>query len=63
MIHFQNVGKTFTTPTGPLQAVSSVSLKVEERDIFGLIGFSGAGKSTLLRMINLLERPDEALCW
>lgn len=59
MIHFQNVGKTFTTPTGPLQAVSSVSLKVEERDIFGLIGFSGAGKSTLLRMINLLERPDE----
>ncbi|PYI50583.1 methionine ABC transporter ATP-binding protein [Paenibacillus flagellatus] len=59
MIALHQVSKTFSTPGGPLQAVSSVSLDIGQGDIFGLIGFSGAGKSTLLRMINLLERPDE----
>lgn len=58
MITLQNVTKTFATPTGPLRAVSSVSLHVDPCDIYGIIGLSGAGKSTLLRLINLLERPD-----
>jgi D-methionine transport system ATP-binding protein len=59
MITLQNISKTFQTEEGPLHAVSSVSLQVDQGDIYGLIGFSGAGKSTLLRTINLLERPDE----
>lgn len=59
MITLQNISKTFTTAGGPLHAVSSASLQIEQGDIYGLIGFSGAGKSTLLRTINLLERPDE----
>jgi D-methionine transport system ATP-binding protein len=58
MITLQNVSKTFQTPEGKLKAVSSVSLQIDEGDIYGIIGFSGAGKSTLLRTINLLERPD-----
>ena len=58
MITLENVSKTFETPEGRLRAVSSVSLEIEEGDIFGIVGFSGAGKSTLLRMINLLEPPD-----
>jgi D-methionine transport system ATP-binding protein len=59
VITLQNVSKTFLTPTGPLRAVSSVSLHVDPTDIYGIIGLSGAGKSTLLRLINVLERPDE----
>ncbi|MFC5448581.1 methionine ABC transporter ATP-binding protein [Paenibacillus aestuarii] len=59
MITLQNISKTFETAGGPLPAVSSVSLQIQQGDIYGLIGFSGAGKSTLLRTINLLERPDE----
>ena len=59
MITLQNISKTYATEGGPLHAVSSVSLQVEQGDIYGLIGFSGAGKSTLLRTINLLERPEE----
>ncbi|MCM3668889.1 ATP-binding cassette domain-containing protein [Mesobacillus maritimus] len=41
------------------QAVKSVSLKINQGEIYGIIGASGAGKSTLLRIMNLLEVPDE----
>ena len=41
------------------KAVKDVSLKIEEQDAFGIVGFSGAGKSTLVRTINLLQRPSE----
>jgi D-methionine transport system ATP-binding protein len=58
MITLTNVSKSFATPEGVLHAVSSVSLQIDEGDIYGIVGFSGAGKSTLLRTINLLERPD-----
>lgn len=58
MISLSHVSKTFSTPDGPLRAVSDASLQINEGDIYGIIGFSGAGKSTLLRTINLLERPD-----
>ncbi|MDT3994559.1 ATP-binding cassette domain-containing protein [Mammaliicoccus fleurettii] len=38
-----------------MQALEDVSFKVEEQDIFGVIGYSGAGKSTLVRLVNVLE--------
>jgi D-methionine transport system ATP-binding protein len=59
MITLHNISKTFSTSEGPLRAVSSASLQINEGDIYGIIGFSGAGKSTLLRTINLLEAPDQ----
>jgi len=58
MITLKDISKTFATPEGDLRAVSSVSLQIDESDIYGIVGFSGAGKSTLLRTINLLETPD-----
>lgn len=39
------------------RVVDSVSLRVEEGDILGIMGPSGSGKSTLLRLIDLLEEP------
>lgn len=58
MISIQNVSKSFSSKSGKVEALKNVSLKIEDGDIFGVIGFSGAGKSTLIRTVNLLERPD-----
>lgn len=57
MIQLTHARKIYQTSTGPVEALSDVSLKVERGEIFGVIGYSGAGKSTLIRLINLLEKP------
>ena len=57
MIKLEHISKTFGGPDSGVHAVRDVSLKIEDGEIFGIIGFSGAGKSTLVRCINLLERP------
>lgn len=51
MIEVKNLCKNF----GDLEVIKDVSFKIEEGDIFGIIGQSGAGKSTLLRCFNGLE--------
>lgn len=59
MIEFKNVSKEFAgqQKNQHVKAVKNVSLKVEEGQIYGVMGYSGAGKSTLIRMINGLEIP------
>lgn len=57
MIEIKNLSKKFESKGKIVNALVNVSLKVEESDIFGIIGLSGAGKSTLVRCINFLERP------
>ncbi|MGB6064717.1 MAG: ABC transporter ATP-binding protein [Desulfomonilaceae bacterium] len=42
---------------GYAQALWDVSFKVEEGQIFSIIGSNGAGKSTILRTISGLQRP------
>ena len=54
MITLENVNKIYSNG---LHAVKDVNLKVNEGDIFGIIGLSGAGKSSLIRLINRLEEP------
>ena len=51
MIEVKNLCKSF----GDLDVIKDVSFKIEEGDIFGIIGQSGAGKSTVLRCFNGLE--------
>lgn len=58
-ILIQDVSKTFETKDGSVQALKHVSLSIETRDIYGIIGMSGAGKSTLVRCMNFLEVPSE----
>ena len=58
MIELENIVKTFSDGAGKdVEALKNVSVKIEDGDIYGIIGFSGAGKSTLVRCINLLEKP------
>ena len=59
MIVLGNLRKTYASPERVSHALAGVSLRIEQGEIFGIIGRSGAGKSTLIRMLNLLERPTE----
>ena len=58
MIEIEHLNKTYPSPTGDIHALRDVDLRIEDGEIFGIIGLSGAGKSTLVRCINLLERPS-----
>ena len=56
-IDFDRVTKRF----GDVEAVSDLSLHVEDGDFLVLLGPSGCGKSTLLRMLAGLEEPSEGV--
>ena len=51
MIECKNLGKSY----GTLQAVSGISLRLDEHEFLSILGPSGCGKSTLLRLIAGLE--------
>ena len=55
MIEIKKVSKRFDK----IEAVSDVSLSIEEGQVFGLLGTNGAGKSTLLRMMAGVLKEDE----
>ncbi|MCR5229086.1 MAG: methionine ABC transporter ATP-binding protein [Solobacterium sp.] len=51
MVDIVNVVKSF----GDLEVLKDVTIHINDKEIYGIIGQSGAGKSTLLRCINGLE--------
>ena len=53
MIELENVSKFY----GPLKAIDSLNLRIQEADIFGFIGPNGAGKTTTIRMLATLLSP------
>ena len=57
LIEIQHLTKVFGQGADRVTALEDVSLRVEDGDIFGIIGMSGAGKSTLLRCLSMLEKP------
>lgn len=58
MLKLHVVNKTFSTPSGRLQAVSDCSLTVAKGEFVAVCGPSGCGKSTLMLMAGGLLRPD-----
>jgi sulfate transport system ATP-binding protein len=53
-IQLSHIRKTY----GEQEVIHDLTLEVEERELFVLLGASGSGKSTLLRMIAGLSEPD-----
>lgn len=58
MTEIKDLNKTYHLKTGDVEAIKNVSLKINDGEIYGVIGYSGAGKSSLVRCLNLLEVPD-----
>ena len=54
MIEFHNVTKRYESG---FQALSNVSLQLDDGQMAFITGHSGAGKSTLLKIIALIEKP------
>jgi NitT/TauT family transport system ATP-binding protein len=54
----QGVSKCFTSSTGTVQALDTVSLNVADGEFVCLVGPSGCGKTTLLDIIAGLTKPD-----
>jgi ABC-2 type transport system ATP-binding protein len=55
VVDVQNLTKRF----GRLVAVDDVSFRVNEGEIFGLLGENGAGKTTTIEMLEGFQRPDK----
>lgn len=55
MIEIKGLCKRF----GDIPVLEGIDIKIEDGDIYGLVGVSGAGKSTLLRCINGLLSFEE----
>lgn len=51
------VTKGLSRAFGPVLAVDSLDLEIEDGQIFGLIGPNGAGKTTTIRMLTCLIEP------
>ena len=51
-----------TKSYGDLLAVNQVSLRVEQGQIYALLGLNGAGKTTMIRMLLGMIRPTAATC-
>lgn len=54
MIEISTLSKSFNNK----KVLDNVNIKIDQGDIFGIVGHSGAGKSTLLRCLNGLETYD-----
>ncbi|MBQ1115681.1 ATP-binding cassette domain-containing protein [Streptomyces anulatus] len=57
VISTSGLTRTFTTPSGPVEAVRSIDLTIHAGEIVGLLGPNGAGKTTTLRMLTTLLAP------
>ncbi len=55
VVDVQNLTKRF----GRLTAVDDVSFRVDEGEIFGLLGENGAGKTTTIEMLEGFQHPDK----
>ncbi len=58
VVSAKNLGLTFQTNDGPVQALSNVDLTIRKGEFVSFIGPSGCGKTTLLRVIADLEKPS-----
>ena len=54
MIEIKNLSKSFSNK----EVLKNLNLKIQDGEIFGLVGINGSGKSTLLRLISGIYNKD-----
>ena len=52
------IEKSYAAPSGRLDVLRGVDLKLKRGTVLAILGVSGAGKSTLLNILGTLDRPD-----
>jgi bicarbonate transport system ATP-binding protein len=57
-LHFRDLGKVYTTPSGTYSVLENVNLEVNAGEFICVIGHSGCGKSTLLNMVSGFAKPS-----
>lgn len=57
VIEAKNLGLTFQTNDGSVEALKGVDLSINKGDFVSFIGPSGCGKTTFLRVVAALEHP------
>jgi NitT/TauT family transport system ATP-binding protein len=55
VLEVRDLGKTFESAQGPVEALRGVSFSVHRREFLCVVGASGCGKSTLIRILAGLE--------
>lgn len=58
MINLKKISRTFILPSGDIDAVKNVSLKIKKGEFIIISGPSGAGKTTLLNMVSGIDFPS-----
>jgi NitT/TauT family transport system ATP-binding protein len=54
-VALDRVGKTYSSPRGPVAALVDINLDIRPREFVSVVGPSGCGKSTLLKLVAGLE--------
>ena len=58
MINLKKISRIFILPSGDIDAVKNVSLKIKKGEFIIISGPSGAGKTTLLNMVSGIDFPS-----
>lgn len=58
MIRLENVTKNFLINGVESKILNSISISINRKEIYGLVGETGSGKSTILRLMNGFIKPD-----
>jgi len=59
LLHVQGLYKSYHSPTGTLNILHDISLKLYAGEFLAIVGESGSGKSTLLQLLGSLDSSDE----
>ncbi len=54
IVEMRGIVKNF----GPVRALRGVDLRLDRREVLGLVGDNGAGKSTLMKVLTGVHQPD-----
>ena len=63
LIRLHNIGKTYRTGGGDVQALQGIDLSIDRGEFVAIIGQSGSGKTTLLDILGCLSQPTEGDYW